>query len=249
MKKLLGGIALSLLLAAPAVAADMRMPVKAPIAAPAASYNWNGFYTGLHCGGAWGRSRHTGDDGAYDEAGPERYNLKPSGVVCGYQSGFNIHQGSWLFGIESQFGYLGAKKTITEIASPDNQNEVKYRYYGALTGRLGVVHNNTLFYGKGGLAYARIRNTAGDTLAVTGILDPNDAVSVTKTRIGWAAGGGIEYGLAPQWSIKAEYLYMGFGTHSAINSQGDVFTFRNSAHTATFGINYRWGGGGIVARN
>jgi outer membrane immunogenic protein len=241
MKKTLLGMTAAVFLAAPAMAADMRAPVKAPPRAAAAVYDWNGFYTGVHCGGARTHTRHRGDVGAYDENARENYNLNSSGVVCGLQSGFNVHQGSWLLGIESQFGYLGAKKTIVEIPDPDNYNEVRYRYYGALTGRLGLVSNNVLFYGKGGLAYARIRNTASDLDGTA--FDPSDRVSVSKTRIGWAAGGGIEYGMSPQWSIKAEYLHMNFRSHNATNLDGDVFTFRNSAHTATVGINYRWGSG------
>jgi outer membrane immunogenic protein len=153
---ILAGVALTLSVATPALAADLRMPVKAPPAA-APVYNWSGFYIGAHCGGAWGRTRHTGDDGAYDEAGVENYRLSPDGLVCGGQIGFNVQQGSWLWGVEAQGGYLGAKETILELASPDNINEVKYGGYAALTGRLGIVNNNWLFYGKGGALLARVR--------------------------------------------------------------------------------------------
>src|SRR5262245_23218910 len=49
MKNLLGGVALSLCLAAPAMAADM--PVKArPAPAVAAAYNWSGCYIGIQGG-------------------------------------------------------------------------------------------------------------------------------------------------------------------------------------------------------
>ena len=250
MNKLLIGIGISALLAAPALAADLpaRMPVKAPPAAAAAAYNWSGFYIGAHCGGAWGRTKHTGDDGAYDEAGAESYSLSPDGLICGGQIGFNVQQGSWLWGVEAQGGYLGAKETILELASPDNINEVKYSGYAALTGRLGIVNNNWLFYGKGGAAFARIRNHAGDLDDATGAIDPSDAVNVSKWRFGWAAGGGIEWGFAPNWSVRAEYLFMHFGSHSAINSGGDTYTFRNQVHTATVGLNYRWGATPVAAR-
>ena len=54
MKISLGALALSVFLAAPVMAADMRMPVKAPPPVAVAVYNWTGFYVGAHVGGAWG---------------------------------------------------------------------------------------------------------------------------------------------------------------------------------------------------
>ena len=42
-------------LAAPAVAADLRTPVKAPPPAVVAVYNWSGFYIGLDAGYHWAK--------------------------------------------------------------------------------------------------------------------------------------------------------------------------------------------------
>ena len=33
--------------------------------------------------------------------------------------------------------------------------------------------------------------------------------TTTKTVTGWAAGGGVEYGIDTHWSVKAEYLLLG----------------------------------------
>lgn len=237
MKKILLGTVAVLFLSAPAVAADM--PVKAPVKMIAAPYNWSGLYLGAHCGAAWARTRHTGDDAAYQEAGNELYQLDPTGIMCGGQVGYNFQQGTWLWGVEGDFGYISAKKTIEEIPSPDNLNEVKYGAYGTATLRLGLVQDRILFYAKGGAAFAQIRNIAADLDG--GVIDPTSDINVSKTRIGWAAGGGIEYGLTPAWSLKAEYLYMGFGTQSYADLQGGTYTFRNQVHTAKVGINYHFG--------
>jgi outer membrane immunogenic protein len=35
--------------------------------------------------------------------------------------------------------------------------------------------------------------------------------SVSNTNLGWAAGGGLEYAFANNWSVKLEYLYVDLG--------------------------------------
>jgi outer membrane immunogenic protein len=48
---------------------------------------------------------------------------------------------------------------------------------------------------------------------------PFSAVSAdyNDARIGWTAGGGLEWMFAPNWSAKVEYLYYDLGTASAAN--------------------------------
>jgi len=219
--------------------------MKAPVAVSPAAYNWSGAYIGGHCGGAWGNTKVTGDVGAFDEDDLELYKLRPSGFVCGGQFGYNVQNGGWLWGIESDIGYLGLKKSITQIASPDNFVEVKYGAYGTATARLGLVFDRTLLYAKGGAAFARIRNIASDLDG--GAIDDTDFTVLNKTHVGWAAGAGIEYGLSPNWSVKFEYLYMDFGKDTTTNQDGDFFTHRNAVHTAKVGLNWHFGGP-IVAR-
>jgi outer membrane immunogenic protein len=39
---------------------------------------------------------------------------------------------------------------------------------------------------------------------------------VTSSRdVGWTVGGGIEYAIVPQWSLKVEYLHLDFGSETA----------------------------------
>ena len=32
------------------------------------------------------------------------------------------------------------------------------------------------------------------------------------TQVGWTAGAGLEYALTDNWSVRAEYDYLGFGS-------------------------------------
>jgi outer membrane immunogenic protein len=38
----------------------------------------------------------------------------------------------------------------------------------------------------------------------------------TENRIGWTAGAGLEWAFTPEWSVKLEYNYYGFGTKSLL---------------------------------
>jgi outer membrane immunogenic protein len=111
-----------------------------------------------------------------------------------------------------------------------------------IAGRLGLAMDSALLYVKGGLAMARITNEAGL------IGDPTDFTSTSGTRTGYAIGGGLEYALNRQWSLKGEYLYMDFGNTGSGNLDGDTFSHSNALHTFKIGVNYRFGApGGIVS--
>jgi outer membrane immunogenic protein len=38
---------------------------------------------------------------------------------------------------------------------------------------------------------------------------------ISSTSAGWTVGAGAEWMFAPQWSVKAEYLYVDLGTNSS----------------------------------
>jgi outer membrane immunogenic protein len=95
---------------------------------------------------------------------------------------------------------------------------------------------------------AKVTNTAAD-LDGNGSIDPLDFTQSDKTRWGWTVGSGFEFAIAPQWSVKSEYMYMDFGKRTSTNLDGDTFEHRNRVHTAKVGLNYRWGGAApVVAR-
>src|SRR5205085_2045442 len=83
---------------------------------------------------------------------------------------------------------------------------------GTLTGRFGIAvgpEGRTLLYAKGGAAWERQNidaTTNGDLGFGLG------AVSSSAWRFGWTAGGGVEHALTGNWSLKAEYDYLAFGT-------------------------------------
>ncbi|MDA9398150.1 hypothetical protein XH79_04770 [Bradyrhizobium sp. CCBAU 45389] len=55
-----------------------------------------------------------------------------------------------------------------------------------------------------------VTNLVPPILGPLGSMNASDSVVL----IGYAVGGGVEYALGAGWSIKGEYLHMGFGTKS-----------------------------------
>jgi outer membrane immunogenic protein len=45
-------------------------------------------------------------------------------------------------------------------------------------------------------------------------------LSASQTRVGSTVGGGVEYKFTRNWSVKAEYLYIDFGSSSYFNGAG-----------------------------
>jgi outer membrane immunogenic protein len=234
-KFLFGGIALALLCAAPAMAADM--PIKEPIytKAPvtASEYNWTGFYVGANAGYSFGGGTDAHISGFTDPGGfgfgppfnavangampLTSYNT--SGFLGGGQFGYNWQIArSWVVGIETDFmgGKVNGNETV--VAQPAccvlNVTTVTQRldWLGTTRARAGYAAGNWLFYGTGGLAYGKVENSLFLTLPTNAppnfLFGPN-----ANVQVGWAAGGGIEYGWN-RWLLRAEYLHFDLGSHT-----------------------------------
>ena len=60
-------------------------------------------------------------------------------------------------------------------------------------------------------------------------------------RFGWAAGVGVEVPIAPCWTLKAEYLWMGFPTQTVDYPQsGQRITSDLSLQQLRLGLNYHF---------
>jgi len=139
-------------------------------------------------------------------------------------------------------------------------------YIGTVRGRLGFLAMPTLLiYGTGGLAYGGANlNIAYATADNSGVLGGGGAsTSYANTQVGWTAGGGAEWMVFPNWSVKAEYLYYDLGSVQAstvvagVNPAGaNSFAYTTTASTrfngniVRAGVNYHfnWGAAPVVAK-
>jgi len=142
---------------------------------------------------------------------------KPRGWAGGVQAGYNWQMGQVVFGGEADLQASSAEDTFApfKFSNP---------WFGTVRGRAGYAFDNVLLYATAGLAYG------GGRLEIPGL-------SETQTHLGWAGGGGLEIGLTPNWSAKAEYLFIGLSDKtyvvSGVNSAID-------SHVVRAGVSFRF---------
>jgi outer membrane immunogenic protein len=258
--------------AAPALAADIPVkvrPVAPVVAAPA--YNWSGCYVGGYIGGAWGRDVNV-LEGRLQPAGVFSYNVATnpysyrlgSSFIGGGTGGCNYQVNALVVGFEAEVGYLRLRGSVadpnSQIAAFDTQDSTRVGdWYGLATARVGVAWDRALLYVKGGAAFIRASSSVIDTCTTggCGVLSVNATGSSRNAT--WALGGGIEYAVSQNWSIKGEYMCLGLrhtygtcGLAGGAAAAGSTYCWTHSVdgvHTAKVGLNYKFDWGApLVAR-
>jgi outer membrane immunogenic protein len=249
--------------AVPAVAADLRpAPItKAPIAPVAAVYDWTGFYFGGNAGGKWGSFDHTISTGAPIAALGFSGDSDAS-FVGGGQVGYMWQTGAFVFGVEGDIDATRLRNTFTAVAPvpapflPGDSVALRNDWQASARGRIGYAWDRVLVYATGGGAWGNIKATG--TFAPSGAI-PGTIVALDRTVFGWTVGGGLDYGLAPGWSLGAEYRFTryddnnGSGFGLLTTTAGGATTplslaSRLETHEVTARLNYHFNWGGPVVR-
>jgi outer membrane immunogenic protein len=202
-----------------AQAADL--PMKAyPAAAPAAAASWAGFYMGLHAGGASVKNWMEGED----------YNNSAS-FIGGGQIGYNWQSGSFVFGLEADGSWLSKQKYQT------GDNGINYGtqmpWLATARGRFGAALGNWHLYATAGAAFTSVKFKDC-------CFGPTGQISMSKSRVGWAVGGGVEHMLSRNWVVGAEVLYVDFGRTEFRPLNGDRKNTMNSAVIGRAKLNYKF---------
>lgn len=271
---LLSTIALGTTSARAADLAPVRMPTKAPAIAQRVG-NWTGFYIGANVGygrGSYSASNATGTivntNGGAAPYGFNAVSGNGNGVTAGIQAGYNWQIEQTVLGIEADWQYLNSKASIgnSAIAVPafiggnfSGSASVSTDWYGTFRGRVGYAFGPALLYATGGIALAETKLSANATGSITTsifpqILGPLGSMNASDSAVllGYAVGGGLEYALGAGWSVKGEYLHIGFGTHG-YNLTGSLQSpagltaviathvdIRPSVDIARVGVNYHF---------
>jgi outer membrane immunogenic protein len=232
----LGGIAVAALTFAGAVAgqaADLptRKEAPAPVFAPP-PFTWTGFYIGVNAGGIFTRGSRSinflnpvaNAFLANDEPGGLGSGM--SGFIGGGQAGYNWQTGAVVLGVETDFqgttlskstdfispGFAGAGVPVGLLGDTLGVHaKASLDWLGTTRARLGYVvtpDNRLMIYATGGVAYAGASGNFSVFDATNGLFLSG---SPSKTRVGWTIGGGVEYALTNNWTIRGEYLYADLG--------------------------------------
>jgi outer membrane immunogenic protein len=264
----------AVLMGGSALAADLPSRVSAPaFAAPVPlAFSWTGFYVGLNAGAGFGNS-YSPTFVAGGLFPTPASNLVPgasdggTGFIGGVQAGYNWQMNQFVFGLETDIDWRAGSGSLNGTYAT---NPVGYgaaypsytlsgfnqdRWIGTLRGRLGFAADRALFYVTGGLAYGE---TSNGTVTVNGAgAFPNVVFGSGGRgwRTGWTLGGGIEYAVTNNWTIKGEYLHVDLGTSTTTytGGGGGALNYRvrhaNTDDIIRVGVNYKFGGpaGPIVA--
>jgi len=213
------------------------MIAKAPIAkAPAqALYNWTGFYIGAQLGTDWGFTR-------WNIAGAGATNPRFAGFLGGGEIGYNYQVGKWVLGVEGDLSWTNARGARPCPNGFFYNCEISVNWLSTATARIGYAYwDRLLAYVKGGAAIARDRiqivcNTPSPPTNVVGC----PAQSDSQTKAGWTVGGGSEFGLTRNVSVKAEIAYFNLDSDRA-NMAGILADVRRDGFISTAGLRVRLG--------
>lgn len=192
--------------------------------------------------GLFGPVAPAGPGYAGDQAGaPPPTSLHSSGLLGGLQLGYNwqFHR-NWLIGLEADFNWsdMDGSAPSGGVASPGavgipftNTVDERIKWFGTVRARLGYLPtDNLLAYITGGVAYGKVEHRGNyvnndTTFSMFGVSSdffsfscaPGRtcfAGSSSHTAAGWTVGGGLEYALWRNVTVKAEYIFVSLDSDS-----------------------------------
>lgn len=235
-----------------ASAADLPQPVYTKAPPPPPLFSWTGFYAG----GTVGAARTKADVSMNTVNGvPALYNpldiptlnafgspsLSQTNAIFGLKAGYNQQWGAFVLGLEGDISSFHFSPTVANSGNPfitfpgagsaQMSTNVQTSWLATIRGRAGFAVDHWLFYGTGGVAFADVKySNSYQAFSPLGAGFDNEAATASQTRIGWAAGAGVDYALYPHLILSAEYLHVDLGT---ITATGGVTTQLGPAN-ATF---------------
>ena len=230
---------------------------KAPAAQPA-SYDWNGWYIGVHAGVTTGSSDWSaapGLSGSFNLPLNFSFLGGTGSYLAGVQGGYNhVFASRVLLGVEADASFPNSDVLVPfsvrgsqTVASPFT-GEVTYgeavMYSGTVRARAGYAFDHFLLYGTAGLAWTfdQVTRTQVAGIPIVGTATPGTVDTSQPWRVGWAVGAGVEIPLTGSWTAKAEYLWTEFGRHNLEFAAGaQPFSSDLAMQSFRLGLNYRIG--------
>jgi outer membrane immunogenic protein len=205
-----------------AFAGDLPSRAEPPVYVPPPPvFTWTGAYIGGQIGYQWGTSSVITTSNVTGLVSPQP-GYGANGVVGGAHVGYNYQMSQFVAGLEGDIdgsNYHGSGFNSPGIVEHSTHEAVE----GSLRGRLGFAWNRALIYGTGGAAFGLIHDVSTNTF--DGLRD-----TFNHDRVGWTLGGGIEYAVTNNWSMRAEYRYTDFGRFNEFLANSTLGTHTIQQH-------------------
>ena len=223
-----------------ALAADLPSRAPPPVYVPPAPiFTWTGFYIGGQIGYGWGQNKGNFGDNFGDF---DTFSYNTSGVIGGAHVGYNLQLNQFVIGLEGDVDGTSMSKTFNSglpfgtsfvgggvlcraaRRQHQPQRQPQYRRFGPRPHRLRLGSRPALrhrrrrfrrFQRQRFRQLPRRRCLPRHRTAPPRSVPSAASTSASTTRVGWTVGGGLEYAVTNNWSIRAEYRYTDFG-HSTI---------------------------------
>ncbi|OMG55035.1 hypothetical protein BJN45_07755 [Azonexus hydrophilus] len=229
---------------------------------------WDGYYAGLNLGASASTAKMkfdpsgsflgpTAADIADGNFWRSSRKLKSSDLTGGVHAGYQQRYGRTLVGIELDLSQLGQRDSSSVTATVPTsgsqyrlEQQVETDLSISLRPRIAYVpesgSGDLLLYVTGGLTYTRAK--VFQKFTQLNVAYYSEGLSDSRWLVGWVVGGGIEYALSKQWSLKTEYLYANLGSIKKNNASGNpgfaAYTTNNRVdltnHTFRLGMTYRF---------
>jgi outer membrane immunogenic protein len=260
VRRLLLSTAAAAAMAGSAYAADVPDRRPPPVAYVPSVPIFTGFYVGVNAGGAFRGSSNDGFNDAVFFGGAAPFALgntnNSARFIGGIQAGYNWQiSPNFVLGVEGDGQALvGSNNTNKTFGFVGNGSTTSF--LGTVRGRAGVAFDSFLVCGTAGVAFGGSSNSWPNAIIgnIGGVPTFFTANNSNNTRIGYAAGAGVEYAFTPNWSVKVEYLFVDLGRNDRTyiapgGLAGFAFKDREQDHILRAGLNYRfnWVGYGGTA--
>jgi outer membrane immunogenic protein len=235
-----------------AYAADMGVPMKAPVPAPIPYTGWQGWYLGGSIGAA--RLNVTANQTIGDPSAPCSRDSNGStdlslfscstgttGFTAGVQAGYDWQSRYFVYGVVADWTWTNLKHTVTNSAVSVPFFQAKVDWLASFRGRMGLAVDDTLVYLTGGVALGELKSSAGVLFQC-----PDECFNsaLSKTQVGWVAGAGVEHKLNQNWSVFGEFLYYDLGRATAQSTTPSgipfAYEFTHEIFQGKLGVNYRF---------
>ncbi|WP_208541376.1 outer membrane protein [Bartonella capreoli] len=122
----------------------------------------------------------------------------------------------------SEYSYERSALPVRHIRETEQVNEtvgatkvysstLKQKWSGATRVRIGFAFDRIVPYIAGGVAYTQLQNTFSRSIEMESHEITSSSLSDTKMMVGYTLGGGVDFAMADNVILRAEYRYSDFG--------------------------------------